>query len=192
MTANDENKDTAESTTKKIEDLYKLIDGMDIAMFTTRRSDGQMVSRPMSTQEHTAGTDLWFVTDVESHKIDELATEPHVNLAYYNSKTREYVSVAGTAKISQDKNLIHGLYKPDWKAWFGDQGGARNGGPDDPRLALIVVTANSVEYFITNKPKVVMMFEVAKALVTGGMPNVGEERSISQQELNSSAARSVR
>lgn len=28
-----------------------------------------------------------------------------------------------------------------WKAWFGDEGGARDCGPDDPRLALILVDA---------------------------------------------------
>jgi general stress protein 26 len=57
-----------------------------------------------------------------------------VNLAYYNVKSREWVSVAGTAQVTQDRNLIRELYKPDWKAWFGDEGGDRDGGPGDPRL----------------------------------------------------------
>jgi len=38
------------STTKKLDELYALIDGIEIAMFTTRRPDGQLVSRPMATQ----------------------------------------------------------------------------------------------------------------------------------------------
>ena len=187
------NKDAkSASPAKKLDELYKLIDGINIAMFTTRRPDGHLVSRPMSTQERVSGTDLWFVTDVSSHKLDELATDSHVNLSYYNIKSREWVSVAGTAVVTQDRNLIHELYKPDWKAWFGDEGGERDGGPDDPRLALILVEAHSVEYMVSNTPRPVVLFEVVKGMVTGTRPNIGEERSISERELASAPAREAR
>ena len=188
----DKNRDDATPTDKKLDDLYKLIDGIEVAMFTTRRADGQLVSRPMATQERVTGSDLWFVTDVSSHKLDELQFDPHVNLAYYNVKSREWVSVAGTAQITQDRNLIKELYKPDWKAWFGDEGGERDGGPNDPRLALVLVEAQSVEYMVTTKPKPVVLFEVAKAIVTGSPPNVGEQRHLSERELRTDAAREAR
>src|SRR3569832_665445 len=166
------------STSKKLDELYTLIDGIEIAMFTTRRADGQLVSRPMATQERVTGTDLWFVTDVSSNKLDELQFDPHVNLSYYKNKSREWVSVAGTAQITQDRNLIKELYKPDWKAWFGDEGGERNGGPNDPRLALILVEAQSVEYLVVNKPRPVVLFEEVKGMVTGTPPDVGEQRHL--------------
>jgi len=190
--ASDKNRDNAAPTGKKLDDLYKLIDGIEIAMFTTRRADGQLVSRPMATQERVTGTDLWFVTDVSSHKLDDLRNDPNVNLSYYHVKSREWVSVAGTATVTQDRNLIKELYKPDWKAWFGDEGGERNGGPDDPRLALILVEAQSVEYLVTTKPKPVVLFEVAKAMVTGNPPKVGEQRHLNERELRTDAAREAR
>ncbi|MDB4884422.1 MAG: pyridoxamine 5-phosphate oxidase-related FMN-binding protein [Gemmatimonadetes bacterium] len=180
------------STTKKLDELYDLIGGIEIAMFTTRRADGQLVSRPMATQERVTGTDLWFVTDISANKLDELESDPHVNLAYYNNKSREWVSVAGTAQVTQDRNLIKELYKPDWKAWFGDQGGDMNGGADDPRLALILVEAQSVEYMVTTKPRPVVLFEVAKGIVTGTPPKVGEQRSLTERELHTEAAREAR
>ena len=182
-------RDTSASTSKKLDELYKLIDGIEIAMFTTRRADGQLVSRPMATQERVTGTDLWFVTDISSHKLDDLASDSHVNLAYYNTKSREWVSVAGTAQVTQDRNLIKELYKPDWKAWFGDNGGAEDGGPDDPRLALVLVEAQSVEYLVVTKPKPVVLFEVAKAMITGTPPKVGEQRTLGERELRTEAAR---
>src|SRR4051812_22894076 len=180
------------STTQKLDELYALIDGIEIAMFTTRRADGQLVSRPMATQERVTGTDLWFVTVISSNKLDELKFDPHVNLAYYNNKSREWVSVAGTAQITQDRNLIKELYKPDWKAWFGDEGGDRNGGPNDPRLALILVEAESVEYLVVNKPRPMVLFEVVKGMVTGSTPDVGEERTLTDRELRTDAAREAR
>jgi general stress protein 26 len=188
----DQNRDSSAPTGKKLDDLYKLIDGIEIAMFTTRRPDGHLVSRPMATQERLTGTDLWFVTDVSSQKLDELESDPHVNLGYYNAKSREWVSVAGTAKITQDRNLIRELYRPDWKAWFGDEGGDRDGGPDDPRLALVLVEAHSVEYLVTTKPRPAVLFEVAKSIVTGNPPKVGEQRTLTERELRTDAAHEAR
>lgn len=188
----DRNREAAAPTAKKLDDLYTLIDGIEIAMFTTRRSDGHLVSRPMATQERVTGTDLWFVTDVSSNKLDELASDSHVNLSYYNVKSREWVSVAGTAHVTQDRALIRELYKPDWRAWFGDEGGEKDGGPDDPRLALVLVEAHSVEYMVTTKPRPVVLFEVARAMVTGNPPNVGEQRHLNERELRTDAAREAR
>lgn len=188
----DRNRDSAAPTEKKLDELYKLIDGNDVAMFTTRRPDGYLVSRPMATQERVSGADLWFVTDVSSNKLDELESDPHVNLAYYNMKSREWVSVSGTAVITQDRNMIRELYKPDWKAWFGDNGGAEDGGPDDPRLALVLVEAHSVEYLVSNEPRPVVLFKVAKAILTGTPPMVGAQRSLNERELRSEAAREAR
>jgi general stress protein 26 len=169
--------------TKKLDDLYALIDGIEIAMFTTRRADGHLVSRPMATQTQAEGSDLWFVTDIESHKLEELEFDPHVNLAYYRDRTREWVSVSGRATVSRDRRAIRELYQPDWKAWFGDEGGDRNGGPDDPRLALILVDVESVTYLKLDKPRPVVLFEVVKGMVTGSPPDLGEERQVSGAEI---------
>jgi len=182
--ASEQNRDNA-PLDKKLEDLYDLIKDIEIAMFTTRRPDGHLVSRPMATQTQAEGTDLWFVTDIESHKLDELDFDPNVNLAYYRDGSREWVSVSGTATISRDRRAIHELYRPDWRAWFGDEGGERNGGPDDPRLALILVEVNSVTYLKVDKPKPLVLFEVVKGMVTGTPPNVGKQRELSGAEVQS-------
>lgn len=175
------------STPKKLEDLYALVDGIEIAMFTTRRPDGHLVSRPMATQQHTEGTDFWFVTDIDTHKMDELETDPHVNLAFYKDRTREWVSVSGTARISRDRAKIHELYAPDWRAWFGDEGGERDGGPDDPRIALILVEAHSVVYQKSDRPQPLVLFELVKGIVTGQPPKTGDLRYMGEGELHSGA-----
>jgi general stress protein 26 len=175
--------DTEVPVQKKIDDLYELIEGIEIAMFTTRRRDGRLVSRPMATQPREPGADLWFVTDIESAKTDDLASDPNVSLAYYDVKSWEWVSVSGTATISQDREMIRQLYKPDWKAWFGDEGGERDGSATDPRLALLLVDAQSVIYGKRNKPKPLALFEVVKGLVTGTQPDVADVRHVDDREL---------
>ena len=168
---------------EKSKELYELIRDIEIAMFTTRRADGRLVSRPMATQARSEGADLWFVTDQNTDKMDELQSDAQVNVAYYNTKSYEWVSVSGTATISTDREMIRELYKPDWKAWFGDEGGERNGGPDDPRFALILVDATSAVYGKRNKPKPLVLFELVKGLATGDQPELADVRRIGKDEM---------
>ena len=174
-------------TQKKLDDLYGLIDGISVAMFTTRRPDGQLVSRPMQTQERNGAADFWFVTDVDHHKLEELQQDPHVNLSYYRDRTREWVSVSGRAIISRDRNLIRGLYQPDWKAWLGDEGAPNDGSAEDPRIALILVTADSVTYSKKDRPTPVVLFNLVKAMITGEPPKVADLREVSSEELRQAA-----
>jgi general stress protein 26 len=187
----EKNRDEDVPTEKKLDDLYKLIDGIEIAMFTTRRADGQLVSRPMQTQEREAGVDLWFMTNIDTHKLDDLMTDPHVNLAYING-SKEWVSVAGLATVSTDRELVRELYKPDWKAWLGDEGGDRDGSENDPRIALILVEAEYVTYMKVTKPKPVVLFEVARAMVTGTPPKVGSIRNVTESEIRRDVERDTR
>ena len=173
---------------KKLDDLYALIDGIEIAQFTTRRADGHLVSRPMAVQRRVSGADLWFMSNGDSHKLDELATDPHVNCAFYNSKTREWVSVSGTAVVSRDKRLIHDLYQPDWRAWLGDEGGARDGGPDDPRITLVLIEAHSVFYSKKDRPAPLQLFSLAKGIVTGEPPKLADNRTLDASELRQAPA----
>ena len=171
------------TASKKIDELYDLIQGIETAMFTTRRPTGQLSSRPMATQDRIEGTDLWFVTNAETHMLDDLALDPHVNCAYYNNRTHEWVSVVGLAHVSKNRNKVRQLYKEDWKAWFDDEGGDRDGGPNDPRIALIMVEAEMATYMKVNKLRPVLLFEVLKAKVTGSPPRLGDVKEITGAEL---------
>lgn len=172
------------STEKKLDQLYTLIEGIEIAMLTTHAADGSLVSRPMATQTIRRGTDLWFMTNVETHKVDELIADPRVNLAYYKDGSREFVSVSGIAHVTQDKAMIHELYQADWKAWLGDEGGERDGGPDDPRIALIEVEAQSAAYLKSDRPRPLALFSVVKGILTGEPPKVGDLGKLDRKELS--------
>ncbi|WP_442484933.1 pyridoxamine 5'-phosphate oxidase family protein [Aeoliella sp. SH292] len=171
------------STKKKLDELYELLDDMDVALLTTRRPDGMLVTRPMATQDHGPVADLWFVTDINTHKVDEIEADPHVSVGYYNHSSKEWVSVSGTATVTQDRARIRELYAPDWKIWFADEGGNRDGGPDDPRLALLLVTANSVVYLKNDLSTPAVLFEMAKGYVTGKQPDIGRQEQLTPGEL---------
>jgi general stress protein 26 len=106
-----------------------------------------------------------------------------VNLGFYKDRTREWVSVAGTAVLTDDRALIRQLYRPDWKAWFEDDGTPGAGTPEDPRMVLIGVTAASAHFMTVDKPQPVVLFEIVKGMVTGGSPDIGEMHEVSGSEI---------
>jgi general stress protein 26 len=159
--------------TAELEKLYTHIDEIEIAMMTTRRPDGHLQSRAMATQKRAAGADLWFVTLDDAQKLRDIAADPHVNLSYYKDRTREWVSVSGIASISRDRQKIHELYAPDWKAWFPKNGDERHGTADDPRMVLIGVDVHAAAFLEVNKPQPIVLFEVVKGFLTGSTPELG-------------------
>lgn len=179
----DKNRDNEVPLEKKLDDLYELIDGIETAMVTTRRADGLLVSRAMQTQRRTSGTDLWFMTNAESEKFEEIALDANVNVAYYKDRTREWVSVSGRATLTKDRDLIDSLYKPDWKMWLGDQGGKYDGGPHDPRIALILVEAITATYSKKDRATPIILFQLAKGMITGEPPKIADLRELTRDDL---------
>ena len=46
-------------------------------------------------------------------KIEDLESDPHVSLAYFNTKSWEWVSVSGRARIQQNRAMIRDLFGPE-------------------------------------------------------------------------------
>ena len=130
----------------ELDKMYELIKDIKITMMTTRRSDGHLESRAMATQRAGTGADLWFVSAAGTAKLDDIASDPHVNLAFYKEGSGEWISVSGVATISHDRGKIHELYARDWKIWFPDEGDPRHGTADDPRMVLIGVDVHAAVF----------------------------------------------
>lgn len=151
----------------ELEKFYSLVEDIEVAMLTTRRPDGHLESRAMANQKRAGGADLWFVTAENSSKLRDIEFDPHVNLAYFKNGSYEWVSVSGIASVSRDRAKIRELYATDWRAWFGKEGDPRHGTADDPRIVLIGVDVHAAVFLEANKPKPVVLFEVAKSWLTG-------------------------
>jgi general stress protein 26 len=164
--------------TSELDTFHDLINDIEIAMMTTRRADGHLESRAMANQKRATGADLWFVTADDTAKVRDLESDPHLNLAYYKDATREWISVSGVATISRDRAKIRELYAEDWRAWFADEGDPRHGTADDPRIVLIGVTIHAAVFLEVNKPKPLVLYELAKGWLTGTKPEVGEMHRI--------------
>jgi general stress protein 26 len=166
--------------TNELDKFYSLIDDIDIAMMTTRRPDGHLESRAMANQKRASGADLWFVTADGTAKVRDIEFDPHINLAYYKDRTREWISVSGVASLSRDRQKIGELWAPDWKMWFAEGGDPRYGTPDDPRLVLIGVDIHAAAFLEVNKTTPVVLFELVKGWVSGEAPELGEVHRLTE------------
>ena len=162
----------------ELERFYALVEEIEIAMMTTRRRDQHLESRAMANQKRADGADLWFVTAEATAKVADLEADPHLNLAYYKNRTREWISVSGLATLTRDREKIRELYAEDWKMWFPDEGDPRHGTPDDPRFVLIGVEVHAAVFFELDKPQPVVLYELAKGWLTGDAPDLGEVHRI--------------
>ena len=92
-----------------IQELKALVKDIQIAMMTTRRPDGRLVSRPMATQEEAPGADFWFVTLRDADKVTDVAFDPNINLAFYKDRTTEWVSVSGKGVLTETHSVVRSL-----------------------------------------------------------------------------------
>lgn len=120
--------------------LAELIKDVRIAMLTTTRPDGRLVSRPLGTQEVEFDGDLWFAAGADSAKVAEIAANPYVNVTYASTSDNTFVSVSGRAQVVDDRAKVESLWSPGMKLFF-------PGGKDDPNLRLIHVKAETAEYW---------------------------------------------
>ena len=144
--------------------VHELIKGARIAMLTTVSTEGQLVSRPMATQQTEFNGDVWFFAEADSPKIADLERDPRVNVAYSESN---FVSLAGTASIVRDVAKKRELWDANAAAWFGGKDA------EDPSVVLIKVDAETAEYWDTPSRPATLV-KVVKARLTGSRPDAGE------------------
>jgi len=126
---------------EKSEQIARLLENIDICMFTTVGEDNYLVSRPLSTQAaEFDGERLWFFTSARSPKVREIAKHPQVNVAYASKDRNVYASVAGIARLNTDPERVDQFWSDAYKAYFPK-------GRKDPNVALIEVNVRTVEYW---------------------------------------------
>ncbi|WP_284615450.1 pyridoxamine 5'-phosphate oxidase family protein [Aquabacterium humicola] len=156
------------------ETLWNLIKDIRFGMFTTHHANGHLHSRPMTTQNRGIDEDdvLWFFMSRSTEPMRDLSDDPQVNVAYADPGEDRYVSVSGRATIDDDPATRRRLWSKMNEAWFPK-------GVDDPDLALVCVRISHAHYWDVKSSKLVQLYAMAKALVSGKAPmNLGETAEV--------------
>jgi general stress protein 26 len=144
--------------------LSELMAKFNTAMLVTRTADGQLRARPLTFAGEHDGL-LCFSTSAESPKAAELTDDPRVAVTMQDDS--RYVSIAGTAELSDDPALIEKLWREPWRVWFPE-------GKSDPQLRILRVKPVLAEYWDQSGARgIKYLIEMVKAYATGTTPASG-------------------
>lgn len=150
--------------------LKELIESIRIGLLTTVDLDGVLHTRPVETLRCDTDGTLWFFTDHQSPKANELSHDMRVSVGYSELAKKIYVAVAGHARILRDKALAAELWTPGQRAWYPK-------GLDDAHLSILRVTMERAEYWET-PGKASYVVAALKAAVTGQPATVGQNHKL--------------
>ncbi len=161
-------------TTDQRKLLWDMIKDIRFGMFTTKHGNGHLHARPMTTQNKSLDADdsLWFFMSKSGDPVDDVRDDPTVAVVYADPSDDRYVSVSGRGAIIEDPAKKQQLWSKMAEAWF-------PGGPSDPDLALVQVEIVHANYWDVKESKIVQLFTMAKAAVTGKPPtDLGEHGEV--------------
>jgi general stress protein 26 len=153
--------------------VREMIKDIQVAIMVTTTPEGRMHGRPMRAQKPDAdGKTLWFFTKDDSPKVDEIEGDPRVLLGYSDTKSQDFVSISGRARIVRDKEMNKTLWTEDLRTWLPE-------GPEGDGVALIAVEIEGAEYWDAVASSVAFAFGYAKAAVTGKPADTSENAKVS-------------
>jgi len=156
---------------KNIEILKNMIEDVRICMLTTLSDKDEFSSRPMATAKVEDDGSIWFFSNEYSLKSKEISKNNQVTLGYSNPSNNTYLYVNGKAALVEDQARKEAYFSPAVKAWFPE-------GVDDPRLILIKVDPTVAEYWDSSSSKMVIAFNMLKAIVSGDQYDEGKHEKI--------------
>lgn len=150
------------------ERVWNLMVKIGFAMLVTLDGD-KLRARPMSAYVRPSENSIYFLTDARRHKDKEIARHPSVNLSFADTGAQKYVSLTGTAAISNDRSRIRDLFSTPARAWWDS--------PDDPNIRLLKITPDDAEFW-DSPGKIISYVKMAAAAATGSRPDLGGNRKV--------------
>ncbi|GAB3219908.1 pyridoxamine 5'-phosphate oxidase family protein [Spirosoma arcticum] len=128
----------------------------------------------MGTLEIAPDGTRWFPAYDDSNKVREIGQDNRVAHGFSNPSSQTYVSLSGRGEVTKDKAKINELWDDTLKTWFPN-------GKDDPRICLINVKAHADEYWDRPGGKLLLLFIVARGVITGQPDTSGRSEKIGDE-----------
>lgn len=151
-----------------VKKLTELVNDIRMCMFCTFSSHEYFETRPMATLNVDDQGRVWFLSDKQSDKNQDLKHSRKVQLIYAKPSSTEFLSIRGTAFETRDSATIDELWNQMAAAWF-------KGGKDDPNLSAVCVTPVEARYWDTKHGKIISLLKIAAAAMSKKVMDDGVE-----------------
>ncbi len=148
--------------------VWDMIEGIRICMFITWDGTRQS-ARPMAALPRQDEHAIYFFTDASAEKDGQIEQFPIVTLAFADQSKNDYVSLTGTATLSNDRAKIEALWSPMMKSWWD--------GPQDPNIRLIKLVPEDAQAW-DGPHSAVSAIKMAAAAAGLGEPDLGDSRKL--------------
>ncbi len=161
-----------EEQDQNVSKLVELVKDVKTCMLITIEKYTDLLSgRPMGITKIEDDGTMWFFTKNVSQKVDEIEQNKQISLAIMSESKNIYLMIHGKAELSYDYSKMKELWNPFMKAWFPE-------GLEDPDIILIKVIPSEASYWDSSASKMVVLFNMVKAIVTGKEYNEGKHGKI--------------
>ncbi|MFC3199348.1 pyridoxamine 5'-phosphate oxidase family protein [Parapedobacter deserti] len=152
-----------------IDKLKDLVDGIDIGVLCTFMPGTDYPHAvPMSRQEVDENGHIWFLFSSESETHKHLQHNNKASLLYSDVRNYKFLSINGTAEISQDQGRIDKYWSNMVAAWF-------EKGREDPHIRVLKVIPEDAHYWDTKSNKLVTLLKVAASGASGKQMDIGRQ-----------------
>ncbi|HEV7323937.1 MAG TPA: pyridoxamine 5'-phosphate oxidase family protein [Bosea sp. (in: a-proteobacteria)] len=150
--------------------VWELIEEIGLCMLVSHDGHGdELRARPMSAHARRDEDAIYFLTDLRSHKDEEIEINENVCLCFGDNSSYKYVSVSGTANLLDDRNRVAELWSTAARAFWESK--------DDPNIRILKVRPAMAEFW-DSPGKIVTTVKMAAAAVTGSRPDLGSNRKV--------------
>jgi general stress protein 26 len=146
--------------------VWDILDNHSIGMLTTRFARG-LRARPLDARPDRSAGRIYFLTDVNGHKDDEIAANPDVCFIVTVPSDRVYLSITARAAVSRDPAKAADIWKKADEVWW-------KGGAADPNLRVMRLEPKTAELWDGPSNALVAAYEFTRARLTGEKPLLGE------------------
>jgi len=161
-----------EMINQHVEKLVEMVKDVRVCMLITSEKNAEnLLGRPMAITKIDDDGTMWFFTKESSYKVCEIEKNKKVSIAIADESNQNYLMIHGTAILVDDKIKMKELWSSLMKAWFPL-------GLEDPDMTLIKVTPCEVNYWDNSSSKMVVLYNMLKAIVAGEEYSEGEQGKI--------------
>src|SRR5208283_5873750 len=128
------------SSEGKLDVVWSLMQEIKVPMVVTHDGhNGGMRARPMAAHLDPDANAIFFLTDAEATKDDEIYLNGNVCLVFSDIRKQRYVSLTGRAELSDDRAKIKLLWSSIDSAFWSDE--------NDPSIRVLKIVPSIAEYW---------------------------------------------
>ncbi|MGC4095248.1 MAG: pyridoxamine 5'-phosphate oxidase family protein [Polyangiaceae bacterium] len=123
-----------ETSTQRFLEILK---GFETSILLTHTRGGALHGRPMALGDIEDDGVMWFLTRIDSPKVEELQADPRAIVTCQTSN--QFATVNGLCEVVKNAQKLDAIWKEPYRVWFE--------GKSDPKLVLLRFTPDEGEYW---------------------------------------------